>query len=74
MRGGSKKGAYRLFLNDDSTAVAYVWAESENCLDRPAGVAFAILSVCKSMIILCLESVTATHHGWSTAPRGAGYA
>jgi hypothetical protein len=30
LRGGSKKGAYRLFLNDDSTAVAYVWAESEN--------------------------------------------
>ena len=30
LRGGSKKGAYRLFLDDDSTAVAYVWAESEN--------------------------------------------
>ena len=46
----------------------------EPCLDRPAGVVFAILSVCKSMIILCLESVTVTHRGWSTAPRGAGYA
>jgi hypothetical protein len=30
LRGGSKKGAYRLFLDDDSTAIAYVWAESEN--------------------------------------------
>jgi len=30
LRGGSKKGAYRLFLDDESTAVAYVWAESEN--------------------------------------------
>ena len=46
----------------------------EPCLDRSAGVAFAILSVCKGMIILCLESVTVTHRGWSTAPRGAGYA
>jgi hypothetical protein len=30
LRGGSKKGAYRLFLDDESTAVAYVWAQSEN--------------------------------------------
>jgi Phosphotransferase enzyme family len=30
LSGGSKKGAYRLFLDDDSTAIAYVWAESEN--------------------------------------------
>ena len=30
LRGGSKKGAYRLLLDDDSTAIAYVWAESEN--------------------------------------------
>ena len=30
LRGGSKKGAYRLFLEDDATAIAYVWAESEN--------------------------------------------
>jgi hypothetical protein len=30
LSGGSKKGAYRLFFDDDSTAVAYVWAESEN--------------------------------------------
>ncbi|MEU0781241.1 phosphotransferase [Streptomyces sp. NPDC006173] len=30
LRGGSKKGVYRLVLDDDSTAVAYIWDESEN--------------------------------------------
>jgi hypothetical protein len=28
--GGSKKGVYRLFLSNSSTAIAYVWAENEN--------------------------------------------
>lgn len=30
LRGGSKKGVYRLTLDDDSTAVVYIWDESEN--------------------------------------------
>lgn len=30
LRGGSKKGVYRLTLDDGSTAVAYVWADAEN--------------------------------------------
>ncbi|WTW93216.1 phosphotransferase [Streptomycetaceae bacterium NBC_01309] len=30
LRGGTKKGAYRLRLADDSTAVAYVWDDAEN--------------------------------------------
>lgn len=30
LRGGSKKGVYRLVLDDDSTAVAYIWDASEN--------------------------------------------
>ncbi|QNP70428.1 phosphotransferase [Streptomyces roseirectus] len=30
LRGGSKKGVYRLRLDDDSTAVAYVWSPDEN--------------------------------------------
>lgn len=28
--GGSKKGVYRLTLDDDSTAIAYVWSDAEN--------------------------------------------
>lgn len=30
LRGGSKKGVYRLRLDDGSTVVAYVWAEAED--------------------------------------------
>ncbi|MEU8792768.1 phosphotransferase [Streptomyces sp. NPDC048643] len=30
LRGGSKKGVYRLAFDDDSTAVAYIWDASEN--------------------------------------------
>ncbi len=30
LRGGSKKGVYRLGLDDGSTAIAYVWDDSEN--------------------------------------------
>ena len=30
LAGGSKKGAYRLAFDDDFTAVAYLWAGSEN--------------------------------------------
>lgn len=30
LRGGSKKGVYRLVLGDDSTAIAYVWDDTEN--------------------------------------------
>lgn len=30
LRGGSKKGVYRLAFDDGSTAVAYLWAEDEN--------------------------------------------
>ncbi|MGW1641198.1 phosphotransferase family protein [Streptomyces lavendulae] len=30
LRGGSKKGVYRLGFDDGSTAVAYVWDEAEN--------------------------------------------
>ncbi len=30
LRGGSKKGVYRLAFDDGSTAVAYLWAEAEN--------------------------------------------
>ncbi|GAX51104.1 phosphotransferase family protein [Streptomyces olivochromogenes] len=33
LRGGSKKGAYRLFLDDGSTAVAYVWDPAEDYWD-----------------------------------------
>ncbi|MET8974617.1 aminoglycoside phosphotransferase family protein [Streptomyces sp. NPDC004539] len=34
VRGGSKKGVYRLHLDDDSTAVAYVWSPDENYWDQ----------------------------------------
>jgi hypothetical protein len=30
LRGGSKKGVYRLTFNDATTAIAYVWADAEN--------------------------------------------
>jgi Phosphotransferase enzyme family len=30
LRGGTKKGVYRLFFDDESTAVAYVWDPAEN--------------------------------------------
>jgi hypothetical protein len=30
LRGGTKKGVYRLIFDDESTAVAYVWDPSEN--------------------------------------------
>lgn len=33
LRGGSKKGVYRLFLDDVSTAVAYVWDPAEDYWD-----------------------------------------
>ncbi|MET7776123.1 phosphotransferase [Streptomyces mirabilis] len=33
LRGGSKKGVYRLFLDDGSTAVAYVWDPAEDYWD-----------------------------------------
>lgn len=38
LRGGSKKGVYRLTFDDASTAVSYVWDPSENYWPaRPAG-------------------------------------
>jgi hypothetical protein len=30
LRGGTKKGVYRLAFDDDSTAIAYVWDDAEN--------------------------------------------
>lgn len=33
LRGGTKKGVYRLTFDDDSTAVAYVWSEDEDYWD-----------------------------------------
>ncbi|MCX4698144.1 phosphotransferase family protein [Streptomyces sp. NBC_01373] len=33
LRGGSKKGVYRLTFDDDSTAVAYVWSADEDYWD-----------------------------------------
>ncbi|MGW7406390.1 phosphotransferase [Streptomyces sp. NPDC054833] len=35
LRGGSKKGAYRLALDDATTAVAYVWSPDEDYWDQP---------------------------------------
>ncbi|WP_317633566.1 phosphotransferase family protein [Streptomyces sp. HUAS TT20] len=35
LRGGSKKGAYRLALDDGTTAVAYVWSPDEDYWDQP---------------------------------------
>ncbi|MFJ8592685.1 phosphotransferase family protein [Streptomyces sp. NPDC093598] len=35
LRGGTKKGVYRLVLDDDSTAVAYVWSADEDYWDQP---------------------------------------
>lgn len=36
LRGGSKKGVYRLRLDDGSTAVAYVWSDVEDYWTAPA--------------------------------------
>ncbi|MCD7439034.1 aminoglycoside phosphotransferase family protein [Streptomyces lincolnensis] len=37
LRGGSKKGVYRLVFDDDTTAIAYVWSPEENYWDpQPA--------------------------------------
>ncbi|MET7690678.1 phosphotransferase [Streptomyces sp. NPDC005483] len=33
LRGGTKKGVYRLVLDDDTTAVAYVWSADEDYWD-----------------------------------------
>lgn len=33
LRGGTRKGVYRLFLDDDTTAVAYVWSPDEDYWD-----------------------------------------
>ena len=30
LRGGTKKGVYRLVLDDGSTAIAYIWDATEN--------------------------------------------
>jgi Phosphotransferase enzyme family len=30
LRGGSKKGVYRLTFDDDSTAIVYIWDDAEN--------------------------------------------
>ncbi|MFF7866879.1 phosphotransferase [Streptomyces qaidamensis] len=35
LRGGTKKGVYRLILDDDSSAVAYVWSADEDYWDGP---------------------------------------
>lgn len=35
LRGGSKKGVYRLTLDDGTTAVAYVWSPDEDYWDQP---------------------------------------
>ncbi|WP_033311127.1 phosphotransferase [Streptomyces iakyrus] len=35
LRGGTRKGVYRLVLDDDSTAVAYVWSGDEDYWDLP---------------------------------------
>lgn len=35
LRGGSKKGVYRLFFDDGSTAILYVWSVSENYWPTP---------------------------------------
>ncbi|WP_030594843.1 phosphotransferase family protein [Streptomyces fulvoviolaceus] len=36
LRGGSKKGAYRLTFDDDTTAIAYVWSADEDYWDAGA--------------------------------------
>ncbi|MGW0204486.1 phosphotransferase [Streptomyces sp. NPDC003233] len=35
LRGGSKKGVYRLRLDDGGTAIAYVWSPDEDYWDQP---------------------------------------
>ncbi len=36
LRGGSKKGVYRLMLSDGGSAIAYVWDDAENYWPDPA--------------------------------------
>ncbi|MEU9476813.1 phosphotransferase [Streptomyces sp. NPDC048191] len=35
LRGGSKKGVYRLHLDDGGTVIAYVWSADEDYWDQP---------------------------------------
>ncbi|MFE7901402.1 hypothetical protein ACFU3E_28645 [Streptomyces sp. NPDC057424] len=35
LRGGTRKGVYRLILDDGSTAIAYVWSADEDYWGRP---------------------------------------
>ncbi|WP_338782842.1 aminoglycoside phosphotransferase family protein [Streptomyces sp. DG1A-41] len=35
LRGGTKKGVYRLTLDDDSTVIAYAWSADEDYWDQP---------------------------------------
>ena len=37
LRGGSKKGVYRLSLDDGRTVIGYIWAEAENYWPAPRG-------------------------------------
>ncbi|MFJ8197543.1 phosphotransferase [Streptomyces sp. NPDC096152] len=37
LRGGSRKGVYRLAFDDSTTAVAYVWSPDEDYWDEPDG-------------------------------------
>lgn len=37
LTGGSKKGVYRLTMDDETTAVAYLWQEAENYWPRAEG-------------------------------------
>ena len=37
LRGGSKKGVYRLIFDDESTAILYVWDAGENYWPTPQG-------------------------------------
>ncbi|WP_316748035.1 phosphotransferase [Streptomyces herbicida] len=37
LRGGSRKGAYRLAFDDATTVVAYVWSPDEDYWDQPDG-------------------------------------
>jgi hypothetical protein len=37
LRGGSKKGVYRLWLDNGRTVIGYVWAEAENYWPAPRG-------------------------------------
>lgn len=37
LRGGSKKGVYRLTFDDDSAAIVYIWDDAENYWTTPQG-------------------------------------